>query len=288
MALQPLRAAAGFAIIPHLEPIFNPRGVDMPNGRISMMAAVVLFAFSAPALAQKTFLGQEIKGPGGTYLSIKDANVRAKPMTKGKKLGTIAKGSRVLVLGKAKGASNWLAVSKDGKDFGFVYAPILLPLIDGKLDKDITGELKGDGAPDCRYTIVFEGQNPVEGASIVFADYDVEFTCEGKNRKVLSFHAPMFITEAPYDMSYKPVYQISVDILEIQSDIESVLSTGFFYDARMGVVTFSEVSIKEFAQKRPVPKRKAASAAQAVTAAVEMAYSAWNGKVWEALAQALR
>lgn len=263
----------------------------MPNGRIIMVtAAVVVFAFSvpAPALAQKTFLGQEIKEAGGTYLSIKDANVRARPMTKGKKLGTIARGSRVQVLGKAKGASNWLAVSKDGKDFGFVYAPILLPLIDGKLDKDITGELKGEGAPDCGYTIVFEGQNPVEGASIIVADYDVEFTCEGKDGKVLVFHAPMFITEVPYDMSYKPVYQISVDILEIQNDLESVLSTGFFYNARKGVVTFSEVSIKEFAKKRPVPKRKAASAAEAVTAAVEMAYSVWNGKVWKALSQALR
>ncbi len=216
----------------------------MPNERVSIMtAAVVLFAFSAPALAQKTFLGQEIKEATGTYLSIKDANVRAKPMTKGKKVGTIARGTRVKIVGKAKGASNWLAVRKDGKDFGFVYAPILLPLIDGGLDKDITGELKRKGAPDCDYTIVFEGHNPVEGASIIVADYDVEFICEGKKGKSLVFHAPMFITEVPYDMSSKPVYQISVDVLEIQSDIESVLSTGFFYDAGKRTVTFSEVSI---------------------------------------------
>ncbi len=253
-----------------------------------MAVAGVLLAFPVPALAQKTFLGQEIREAKGTYLSIKDANVRAKPMTKGKKLGTIRRGSRVKIVGKAKGASNWLAVIKDGKDFGFVYAPILLPLIDGELDKDITGELKRKGAPDCRYTIVFEGHNPVEGASIVVADYDVEFICEEKKEKALVFHAPMFITEVPYDMSSKPVYQISVDILEIQNDIESVLSTGFFYDARMGVVNFSEVSIKGFAQDPKVKKRKVASPAEAVTAAVEMAYSVWNDKVWKALARALR
>ena len=62
-----------------------------------------------PALAAETYLGIEVDKLRGDYLVLKDANVRTKPDTKGKRLGSVRKGSRVKVVGKAKGGGGWLA-----------------------------------------------------------------------------------------------------------------------------------------------------------------------------------
>ena len=85
------------------------------------------------------FLGIDVIAYNGTYLVTKSANVRAAPMTKSKKLGTIKSGAQVQVVGRAKGGAGWMAIQRDGKNFGFVYSPVLLPLIDGRLEQSYSG-----------------------------------------------------------------------------------------------------------------------------------------------------
>ena len=89
----------------------------------ALVLALVLLP--APrALAQETFLGVPVSPHAGTYKALKDVNVRAKPATSGKRVGGLRKGELVQAAGRSKDGV-WLALTKDGKELGFVYAPLL-------------------------------------------------------------------------------------------------------------------------------------------------------------------
>ena len=83
-----------------------------------VVSAPLAWAQSASSKSGEIFKGFELKPLSGRYLVMKDANVRAEPETKGKKIGCVKEGSRVDAVGRAKGA--WLAVKQDGRDLGFV------------------------------------------------------------------------------------------------------------------------------------------------------------------------
>ncbi len=229
-------------------------------------------------------MGVEINPRPGPYLVMKDVNVRAKPKTTSKRVGKLKKGDRVQGVGQAvKGT--WIGVQRDGTDLGFVYSPILMPLIDGVLKQNLTGmALTGDGT-SCRYTVTFEGMGEVQGALFQTADYEIEFQCL-YNGRYYSFTAPMFITEAPYQLSAQnPVYQISIDILEVEEGYDEVFSTAFLYRLLKDRVVYDGASLKGYARTLEVKEKPAASVAEALAGAVEMAVAAWNEKVWEALAK---
>jgi uncharacterized caspase-like protein len=60
----------------------------------------------------------------GTYVALRNANVRAAPDVNASKITTLPKGSKVDVAGKVA-SKDWLAVDQDGKRLGYVYSKLL-------------------------------------------------------------------------------------------------------------------------------------------------------------------
>ncbi len=233
----------------------------------------------------ETFLGVRVTPLSGTYLVLKDVNVRAQPKTSSKRVGGLDKGERVEAAGKPKDAA-WVGIRKGGKALGFVYAPMLLPLIDGTLKADIKGRAKGGGV-SCRYTIHFDGRGAVEGELFETFDYQIAFDCEAKGRKT-RFTAFMFITEGPFQGSRKPIYQITIDVRELGDALESAFSTVVMFERDKGRVVFDGVSLKALGAAPAQEALPAQNVLQALSRAVELALAAWNAKMWEALAKAAR
>ncbi len=255
---------------------------------VSALTVVVLVtacvAGGARAEDETRVLGVDIGPPSGTYQVLKGVNVRARPNAKGKRVAKLKKGSQIQVLGKVKG-SPWLAVTRDGKALGCVYAPALLPLSDGTLAADITGRAPGGPGPACRYTIRFEGKSSVEGDLFKAADYQVDFSCPYKGKDI-EFSAFMFITEAPYQMSAEnPIHQISIDLRQVGEGFERNFTTNLLYHRNTGKLVFDGITLKDYARPSPVKEAAVATVPEALAAAVRMAVAAWNDKVWRELAE---
>jgi len=245
---------------------------------IVLLALIVL-----PASAAEKFLGAEIVSGPGTYLVLKDANVRAKPETKSKKIGTVKEGQRLSSSGIVHAGAGWVAVLRNGEPFGFVYATALMAVLDGTLAKDLTGSVRVEGGIDCDYTIRFRGRSNAEGEALEIADYDLTSNCRGGG--AFYFWAPMFMTEGAYDLSDKQVYQISVDLLDIRDDLDNVFSTISLFDLKKKKVIFDSHTIKGFGVKNMPKDRPAGSVPKALGGAAEMALKSWNGKIWKTLAK---
>ncbi len=257
--------------------------------RSVLTCALLMGTALAPAgvkAEDRKFLGIEVTAIDGTYLVTKGANIRNGPKTGAKKLGTLKPGTQIKVVGRAKGGAGWMAFQKDGKDYGFVYAPILLPMIDGTLNERFSGRVLIEEHAPCGYTFEFRGKNTVEGEDYVFSDYDIVYRCndKGKPFRVL---APMFMTEVPYRLTHKPIFQISIDLMEVENGYDEIFSTSFDYWPEQKKVVFAGVSIKELGRAPKVKERPANSIAEALAAAVEIAPDSWNDKVWKQLTKAL-
>ena len=159
------------------------------------LAVAVVSAAGPAACAQESPETVELVPASAIYLVLRDANIRAMPETKSKRVGSIKSGTRIQSAGKAKG-TEWIAVKEDGRIVGFVYASVLAAAIDGALKKDLVGEETAAAGPRCRHRIHFEGKSRVEDEPLETADYRVAFECRGDARN-LTFDATMFITEVP-------------------------------------------------------------------------------------------
>ena len=255
--------------------------------RISVFASVVTFVWltlSSLALAEdRKFLGADITVYEGTFLVTKAVNVRAGPKTEAEKLGTIKPGVRVFVVGRAKGGAGWMAIQQDGKDYGFVYAPVLLPMIDGTLEKSYSGSVRTEKHSPCGYTFDFRGKNTVEEENYSFADYEIIYRCNEMGRP-FKFLTPMFMSEVPFGS--KPIFQISVDLREIVNDSDEIVSTSFDYYAEEKKIVFTGVSVKKLGRSPLEKEREVGSIAEALAAAVEIAPDAWGVEIWKQLTQA--
>jgi hypothetical protein len=243
-------------------------------------------------------LGVRIDATPGTYLVLKNANVRATPETSGRRVGKVSAGQRVEVLGRAKKAA-WLAVRQDGKDFGFIYAPILMPVIDGHLTTRLTGTLAGP-RHECDYSIDFAGKSPAQGQPFEFADYDVFWNCRQGVRQA-TFLTPMFLTEGPYRGGRKPLHQITIDILDMitneaadeatdevadkkeAEDENDIFSTHMFWDRKQERLRFDSASIERFGRAPAVRELPAPDIPSALRAAVRLAHAAWTPRLWKIL-----
>ena len=252
----------------------------------AVFVTATLAAGTSVRAEDRTFLGIEVTAIDGTYLVTKGANVRTEPKTEAEKLGTLKVGEAVKVVGRAKGGAGWMAIQQDGKDYGFVYAPVLLPMIDGTLTESISGRVLIEEHAPCGYTFDFRGKNTVEGEDYVFSDYEIVYRCNDKG-KPFSIIAPMFMTEVPYQLTHKPVFQISIDLMEVENGYDEIFSTTFDYLPEEKKVVYAGVSIKEGGRTPKVIERSVNSIAEALSAAVEIAPDAWAAKVWEQLSKAL-
>jgi formylglycine-generating enzyme required for sulfatase activity len=77
-----------------------------------------------PPLAKPAIRLEPIEG---TYVAVRNANVRASPSVDAQKVTTLVKGSRVHVAGKVA-SKDWLAVDRDGERLGYVYSKLLQDL----------------------------------------------------------------------------------------------------------------------------------------------------------------
>ncbi len=234
--------------------------------------------------AKATFLGQSITAQPGLHMAMKDINVRSKPNLSAKKIGLLNKGRKITVAGYA---DSWLAVIKDGKDFGFVYAPITLPLIDGTLRKDIRGRGATADGVGCDYNIHFEGKSEMRDVPVETADYEVWFRCDyAHGGGELMFPTIMFITEAPYQLERKGAFQITLDVPDLAGDeYEQLFSSNLLYHRNKKVVAYDGATLKRFVTA-PTKKEIAADTTRAALGAgVEVVLSSWTKATLGAIAK---
>ena len=263
--------------------------IDAPLAQAAKVLAVLLAAFllsagTGPVLAAETleFLGVKVEPYKGTYIVLKDVSIRALPKTKSKRKGSYKAGRRIQVVGFAPGA--WVAVREKGRDVGFVYENVLLPLIDGTLARDLIGKASAKGKPatECRYIISFEGKSAVEGQVFEIADYDIVWDCNREKRKI-KFRTPMFITEAPYPLSQKRVFQITVDVVDLDGGYDEIFSTFILFNMEKGLVLYDGVSNEKYGRVPATKKFPAKTVSQALKGAAQIALQVWNKAAWKDL-----
>ncbi len=242
----------------------------------------ITFSAAELIIAVKADFSVNLAPGAGIYLANKDVAVRASPDTDSARITRLKKGARIEAIGKTEDAA-WLAVKQGDKKLGYVFAPYLLPLVNGYLNEDIKGGFSAPGKRKCKYVISFDEKNTAPEEAAGTFDYDIAYNCK-KGAVKFKFFAFMFITEAPFDMTRSKVYQINVDVLDIGDRFDEVLSVTFMYDKKKSFVTFDGVSQKPFAGEPSIKGKKALSVKDALKAAVEIAAGAWKFNVWEVLA----
>ena len=250
-------------------------------GRTLGVALVLFGAGTVDAQTGSPFSGFELTPSPKTYLVVTDANVRAGPAIRAKRLTLLRKGVRVEAKGRAKG-TEWIAVRRDGKDLGFVYKTVVAPLLDAKVEVPVKGFLEAKGQPKCGFELSFDGRTEIEDEIQVTADYGVELDCDTKGKKV-QFAATMFVTEVPYRDLTKAEYQINVDLFGVPEDEENGLSIFTIYRPETGVLRFGGISDPDYASPAKLEKSGAKTVREALIAALRMAHRSWGSKVWAEL-----
>ena len=248
-----------------------------------LIGAPSIWAETAHAQETKTveFMGHKIVAAPGTYLVHKDVNIRSAPKTSGKRLGKFADGAIIHVAGRVP-KSEWFAALDGGAPVGFVYGSVLSPIIDGRVDNDVTGEIQVGPGLRCGFRVKFMGKTGGEAGLIRASDYEATIVCERKTLRV-RFPAQMFITEEPFNGSKKQrIFQVNVDLLDSLHNLDDVFSTITLYDLDKGQVRFDKVTEPTFVGGgNPAETRPAETVPEALAAALEIALVVWSPIVWD-------
>ena len=252
-------------------------------GALSLACALLLSANSVIAEDTKTieFMGQKIVSAPGTYLVRKDVNIRSLPKTSGKRLGKFEDGAVIEVAGRVA-KSDWYAAIDENGPVGFVFGSVLSPIIDGRVDKDVTGELQVGPGLRCGFRIIFMAKTGGDGGLIRSSDYETTIVCE-RNQQRVRFPAQMFITEEPFNGSRKQrIFQINVDLLNGLHDLDDIFSTITLFDLDKNQVRFDKTTEPKFiAGAASTEARPAESVPEALAAALEIALMIWSPVVWD-------
>jgi hypothetical protein len=220
------------------------------------------------------------------YLVLRDAYVRAAPDNNAERIGGVAKGQRIAVVGKIlvpkTKDTHWIAVKLRGGRTGYVFGTALVAAIDGALKAPLTGALAAPDRPDCRYTVTFEGKSQVADDVQQTADYDVALECVWRGTP-LAFGAGMFITELPFQERHD-VFQINIDLWDMRVNDEDVLSVTALYDPMAQRVAFESVNDETLGSGNGVAPAPAADVPAALSAALAIAHKVWQERAWEILA----
>jgi hypothetical protein len=251
------------------------------------VSALILPTIAQPSQAQAQDLppGVTLTPTLPKYFVLRDAFIRAAPDNNAERLGGVAKGRRIPVLGKAlvgkSKDAHWVALKlRDGR-VGFVFGAALTPVIDGTLRTPLQGNLGGPGRPDCGYTVIFEGKSQVADDVQQTADYDVVFECSYRGAPLV-FNAGMFITELPFQ-ERRDVYQINIDLWDMRVNDEDVLSVIALYDPLAKRVAFENVNDEMLGNGKDIVPVHAADVPKALAGALQIAYMVWNERTWEIL-----
>lgn len=230
-------------------------------------------------------LGHEVEPLTGVYVATDDVNVRGGPGTDFERVDGLKDGDRVHSIGKSQDGK-WIAVSKDGETLGFVYAPILKPVIDGMLGEQFFGSYmhqEKQGGIACDYRFRFDGKVQVEGDSFSTSDYEVRFRCASQKGARI-FYAHMFLTEAPVK-SHSGEHLIGLDARSIGDGMDEYLSSRFLYDPKTGLMTFNGHSLPRFANPPKNQEFETEDVKDALVRALEACIDSWTDEAWETLLQ---
>ena len=225
-------------------------------------------------------MDQEVAPMVGLYEITKDVNVRAGPGTDFERLAGLKAGERVRAIGKVDGTS-WMAISKDGETRGFVFTPILVPVVDGSLGEQFFGSYMASDQKDgvaCDYRFRFEGKTKVEGGDFETADYEVRFRCASQVGAKI-FYAHMFLTEAPVKTK-EGLHLIGLDVRSIGDGMEEFLTTRYLYQPKTGAMTFEGHSLPRFATPPKVQTFETDGIKDALTQALEASVASWTAEAW--------
>jgi hypothetical protein len=106
--------------------------------------------------------------------------------------------------------------------------------------------------------------------------------CTREKRKI-KFRTPMFITEAPYQLSQKRIFQITVDVVDLDGGYDEIFSTFILFNMEKGLVLYDGVSIKKYGHDPATRKIPAKTVKQALKGAAVIALQAWNKAAWKDL-----
>lgn len=252
---------------------------------VLVFSLVVIIVGDQSAAEEFNFLGISVIAQKGTFIVTKKAIVRASPMTDSKKLGEVEIGEKVHVVGRAKKGAGWMAIQKNGVDYGFVYEPILLPKIDGSLEESVSGILLIKQNEKCKYTFNFDDKNIIEGEKNLFSDYEITYLCK-VNGKLFRLQAAMFMSEVPFLLTREPVFQVSIDLMEVENGYDEIFSTNFEYRLKDKTIVFVGISLEGMARIPAEKARSVNSVIEALKAAVEIAPSTWGEDAWKQIYKA--
>jgi len=245
------------------------------------------FKIDEPAVTDEVepvmVMDHEVAPMVGLYEITKDVNVRAGPGTDFERLAGLKAGERVRAIGKVQDTS-WMAVSQDGETLGFVYTPILVPVVDGTLGEQFFGSYMAQDREDgvaCDYRFRFEGKTVVEGGDFETADYEVRFRCASQVGAKI-FYAHMFLTEAPVKTK-EGLHLIGLDVRSIGDGMEEFLTTRYLYHPKTGAMTFEGHSLPRFATPPKVQAFEADGIKDALTQALEASVASWTAEAWDEL-----
>lgn len=230
-----------------------------------------------------TVMEHEVVPMVGIFEVTKDVNVRSGPGTDFKRLTGLKSGERVRAIGKPEGTS-WMAVSRDGETLGYVFTPILVPVVDGQLSEQFFGSYMSEDSNNgvaCDYRFRFEGKTGVEGASFETADYEVRFRCASQDGARI-FYAHMFLTEAPVKKK-QGQHLIGLDVRSIGDGMEEFLTTRYLYIPKSGEMSFNGHSLPRFASPPKVQDFDTSSIKDALTQALEASVGSWTDDAWQQL-----
>jgi hypothetical protein len=92
-----------------------------PDGLFAELAQLRLQRLQSKRTAPPAIVLEPIEG---TFVALRNANVRKTPNVSAAKVATLTKGSEIYVPGKVAG-KNWFAVDRDGKRLGYVFKNLL-------------------------------------------------------------------------------------------------------------------------------------------------------------------
>ncbi len=249
---------------------------------------ISLIAIPNQGLADNPFKNIRLSPAFETYLVLTDVNVRAKPLTKSRRIGRLRKNERVSAVGKAE-KTEWIAVKKGQKKLGFVYGKALLPVIDGSLIRpiknNITAKTKSRAKLwPCSYQVRFIGKVKIKNSKQITSDYDMKMTCKYRG-KIINFSATMFLTELPYLGDKRPIFQINVDLYNIPRGADDMFSTTLLYQLMKNKIIFDRVNKESLKSREKISDRDVTGLKAVLMNAVEMAHQSWGPIVWSELAK---
>ena len=241
---------------------------------IIFIAYLIFFPHLNNAIGFESLNGIKLVPSSKTYLVVKNANIRAMPKNKSNRVGRLLKYERIEAVGRAR-RTNWIAVRKNDKNLGFVYRSVLVPVINGKLEKSISEKISivhgSNNSPPCSYKIDFLGKDKVQGNLQIMSDYALNMKCGD-----VGIEATMFLTELPYLANRKPIYQVNIDIYNIPRGSEDIFSTTILYNGKLKKLKFDSVNKLSFRSSEEIAERTVPNLSEAL----KVAYKSWGQDFW--------